>query len=271
MNLALRRTAGTIFIIIGLAGSVLGLWGIVKVWRWRTPLNQAVQANLSLASEMLTSSANLMILVNDTLQNASAEIEILLQTLESLTALFKDADPALEAVLTLTGESLPKTISATQNSLETARGSADIIDNILKAVSAIPFFPGDPYDPQTPLSESLVQISSSLDSITPALADIQTSLSDIRQDVGFIGEDLIRITANTRQVQKNLEEAKLLLETYQEQINDAQTRLYEVQLKAPVWVDRLAWAVTIVITWISFTQLGLLLQGLLLVTKTSLD
>jgi hypothetical protein len=68
-----------------------------------------------------------------------ARLDHLAQSILSLTNILQDAGPLMDSLETLTGEDLPSTLDATQTSLETAQQSADIIDNLLRTLSRIPF------------------------------------------------------------------------------------------------------------------------------------
>src|SRR5260221_12730175 len=77
----------------------------------------------------------------------------------------------------LTGRNFPAAITATQASLASAQGSALLIDNVLAALTSIPFSPVAAYKPDIPLHTALGQVSTSLDALTPSLASINTSLA----------------------------------------------------------------------------------------------
>jgi len=265
MNSGLRRLAGVGLIIIALAGLLLGGFGIRQLWIWRLPATQAVQDNLAVASNMLKTTGDLLVLVEDSLQTANTEVDILIDTLTNLNRMLTDTHPLLTSLQALTGESLPGTLKTTQASLNTAQGSADIIDNLLRLVSSIPFFPGEPYNPKVPLSASLKEISTSLDSISPALANIDSSLATTQDNLSAVSTDIIHIIASTRQVKQNLQKAQSSVQEYQGTFRSAQTRLDAAQQAAPLWIERLVWLGTLVIAMIILAPLSLLLQGINLI------
>jgi len=262
MNRGLRRITGLGLILIALAGFTLGGFGITQVSRLRQPATQIVQENLTLASQLVNTSSDMLGLVEEALKTAAAEVDLLLESLTTLNGMLQDAHPLLDSLQTLTSDSLPDTIRTTQASLETAQGSADVIDNLLRIVSSIPFFPGDPYNPEVPLSTSLKEISTSLDSISPALANIDTSLSTTQDNLTAVSADITHIIASSRQVKQNLDNAQVSIQDYRDQFQALETRLAEAQQRAPIWTQRLAWVVIFAIVLICLAPLSLLIQGI---------
>ncbi len=265
MKTGLRRIAGVGLMIIALAGLGLGAYGIRQLWIWREPATQAAQENLAIASGMLETTGDLLNLVEDSLLTVDAEVDVLIDALTDLNGMLKDSHPLLASLQTLTGESLPGTLKTTQASLATAQGSADIIDNLLRIVSSIPFFPGEPYNPKVPLSTSLKEISTSLNSISPALANIDSSLATTQENLTAVSDDITRIIASTRQVKQNLQKAQSSIQEYRETFRKAQTRLEAAQQSAPHWIEQLIWLGTLVIAMIILAPLSLLLQGINLI------
>jgi chromosome segregation ATPase len=264
MRVALRRLVGLLLIFISLTGITLGSVAVYQVWQWRQPVVEAIQSNLTLAEEMLDTSRGLLSLVEEALKTVDSQVDILLEALKTLQTMLKDVNPVLGSLEALTGESLPTTIESTQESLESAKASADVIDNIMRVIASIPLIGGPEYNPKVPLSASLEEISVNLGTISPALDEIEEALSTTQGNLEQMDDDLSRITASTRQTKSNLSEAQNIIDAYRDQVSEAQSRLSHASQQAPFWLDRLAWMVTIFIAWVGLTQVGLLVQGFML-------
>ena len=265
MKTRLRRLVGYSMIAAAIIGllftSVIGF----RVWRIRLNITEMIDSNIGLVKEMVLTTNGLLVIVDETLSHTSNELDTLLKSILSLTNILQDSGPLIESIQDLTGNSLPATIQATQTSLDTAQQSADIIDNLLRTISRIPFFPGDPYNPEVPLSESLNQISKSLDLINPALGNIQTNLVSTQENISQIDTNLTNISEDALQIQQNLTEAKNTIQRYQQYMKTAESRLSLAQQEAPGWVNRIAGGIIFMLVWLGFAQIGLLFQGINLV------
>lgn len=265
MTTRLRRIFGILMVLVSAGGLILTFAIGFQVWRARPIVSINLNSNLDLIITMIKTSSDSFLIVEDTLQAASDELNVLLETLLTLSNMLKNSDPLIESFQSLTGDSLPETIQATQTSLDTAQQSAEIIDNILIAVTAIPFFPGDPYDPEVPLSESLNQISSSLNSITPAMLDIQSNLTSTKADLAEIDTNITSISDSVLQIQENMIDAKSTITKFKQQIDDAETRLIKAQQSAPGWVDRIATGILFILIWVGLAQISFIFHGINLI------
>ena len=262
MSSRLRRILGYLMMIVALVGVIFTIYLGFRIWRVRPALKEIAVSNISLIKDMVRTTNDLLEIVNGTLSNASSELDVLLKSLLSLSNILQDTEPLIDSIQELTGTTLPGTIDATQVSLTTAQESADIIDNLLRALSRIPFFPGDPYNPDVPLSESLAQISNSLEEIKPSMMNIQTNLDSTKENIGQIDTNLTDISENARQISQNLTDAQETIQQYQRYMTEAETRLDKAEEAAPTWINRIAGGLVIFLTLIAFSQVGLFLQGI---------
>ena len=267
MNTRLRRLLGYLMVIAALIGVILSIIFGYRVWRSRPVITVMIVSNLTLARDMVVTTNDLLNIVNNTLSTASDELNILLESLLSLNNILQDSGILIDSLQDLTGNSLPETIQATQTSLSTAQQSAEIIDNLLRALSRIPFFPGDPYDPDVPLSESLNQISNSLDSIIPSMKDIQSNLSSTKENISQIDINLSNISKDAFKIQQNLSDAQNTVQKYQQHMDEIESRINTAVDSTPVWVNRIASGLIFVLLWLGFAQIGLLMQGINIILK----
>lgn len=261
-----RKGIGLIMIVVALSGLIFDLFALYYLFAKREFFVQTLQTNLSLAEAIIQTSNEMVTLSDQILITTTAELTHLEETLLTMTALLQDADPLLASLQELTGENLPETLAATQSSLTTAQQSADIVDTVLRAITAIPFFPGEPYDPQIPLSDSLGQISESLSTIPPVLGAITSDLESAQTNLTNLGRDLANILSATRQAQMNLNATQSVINQYHTHLNDAQQKIDAAQKAAPEWINRITWILAFIIFWLGLMQTGLLLQGLSLIS-----
>ena len=80
-------------------------------------------------------------IVSQVVQTTTLDIASLQAATHALALAIHDTNPVFTSLSQLTGADLPTAISATQTSLACAQGSALLIDNVLAALTNIPFPP----------------------------------------------------------------------------------------------------------------------------------
>ncbi len=77
---------------------------------------------------------------------------------------------------------------------------------------------------------------------------IQAELNIMARHIGEINESLYI--------------GQTVISQYQEIVANLLERVSHTQSSLPEWINILSWSITIFLTWVGITQLGLLLQGL---------
>ena len=262
-----KRLLGAIFVIAAVAGIFFSIYGLVEVWRVKAVLAQSVSENLALLDQTLINTEDGLTLIGQMTQTISTDVSSLHTTTVALTQAIQATNPMLDSLSTLAGKTLPDSINATQTSLASAQGSALLIDNILGALTSIPFSPVAPYKPAVPLHTALTQISTSLDEIPPSLITIKASLITGKANLGQVESELTIISGSIKDTSDNLDSAQKIIDQYKKITSQAKTNVEAAQLSAPGWITGLAWAATFLMGWLLISQLGLGLQGIDLLTR----
>jgi hypothetical protein len=257
-----KRWLGSIFVLAAVIGIAFSVYGLVEVWRVKAMLDQSVGENLALMDQALINTEDGLTLVGQMLQTVSTDVSSLHTTTEALVKSIHTTNPMLDSLSTLAGKTLPDSISATQTSLASAQGSALLIDNILGALTSIPFSPVAPYKPDVPLHTALAQISTSLDEIPASLTTINASLVAGKANLSQVEGQLTSISGTVKETTDNLDSALKIIDNYKQIISQAKTNLAAAQLSAQGWITGLAWAATFILVWFSIAQVGLALQGI---------
>jgi uncharacterized phage infection (PIP) family protein YhgE len=257
-----KRLLGSIFVIAAVIGIAFSVYGLVEVWSVKAMLAQSVSENLALLDQSFSTTEDGLTLVGQMLQTVSTDVSLLHTTTEALVQTIHATNPMLDSLNTLAGKTLPDSISATQTSLASAQGSALLIDNILGALTSIPFSPVAPYKPDVPLHTALAQISTSLDEIPPSLTAIHASLVTGQANLSQVEGDLTKISGTVQETTDNLDSAMKIIDQYKQIISQAKANLAAAQLSAEGWITGLAWAGTFLMIWLLISQVGLGLQGI---------
>ena len=258
----LRRLIGIVFIIAAVAGMVFSALGLIQVWRLRPIVTQTVSYNLNLFDQTLATTQQGLTIVGQVVQTTTVDVASLQTTTHALAQTIHDTTPTLDSLTSLTGRDFPAAVSATQTSLASAQGSALLIDNVLSALTSIPFSPVAAYKPDVPLHTALAQVSASLDALTPSFAAINASLANGKTNLSVVEVELNRVSDTTKGISDALGGALVVIDQYQTVTAQLKQSVEATQLVAPAWVTTVAWVLTFVLGWLLIAQLGLAAQGL---------
>ncbi len=258
----LRRLTGIVFMLAAVAGVIFSVVGLIQVWRYRPLVTQTVTDNLVLFDQTLNTTQQGLTIVSQVVQTTTVDVGSLQTTIQALAKAIHDTNPMLDSLTRLTGTDFPAAVSATQTSLASAQSSALLIDNVLAALTNIPFSPVAAYKPAIPLHTALSQVSASLATLTPSLATINTSLANGQTNLGVVEAELDNISATTKGISDTLGSAQTVIDQYQAVTAQLKLRVEATQLAAPGWLTTATWVLTFVLGWLFVAQLGLAAQGL---------
>jgi hypothetical protein len=257
----LRKLIGILFIIAAVAGIIFSVVGLIEIWRYRPVVTQTVTDNLAVFDQTLNTTQQGLTIVGQVVQTTTVDVASLQTTTQALATAIHDTNPMLDSLTRLTGKDFPAAISATQTSLASAQSSALLIDNVLAALTSIPFSPVGAYKPDVPLHTALAQVSTSLDALTPSLASINTSLADGKTNLGVVEVELNSMSDTTKGISDTLAGAQTVIAQYQTVTAQLKLRVEATQLAAPGWMTTATWVLTFVLGWLLVAQLGLAVQG----------
>ena len=265
MNLFLNRAVGYLLVIAAIIGLVFSLLGIAAVWRVKQPLTDDAMSMIELADRTLKATSDGLLLTKESLTEAMVSVISLKNTLEATSRAINATNPMLDSLSDLLTSSIPDSIYAIQNSLATAQSSARVIENFLKTVSSLPLLPIQPYNPPVPLHESLSDVSQSLDALPQSLMEMDKSLDSSRGNLILIEAEFRIMSRNVEQMNASLLDAQGVVDSYQNVVSDLQQRTANLSTNIPRWINNLAWFTTFLLILIAIAQLGLLVQGLMLI------
>jgi prefoldin subunit 5 len=261
LMLNLRKFTGALFVFSALAGMLLSILGLVGVWRSASGLERALVENLVLLDETLTATNEGLTLLDSTLYTTATDIASLQSMVDSVAKAIRDTEPVFETLTALTAQDLPSSIKAAQTALVSAQASAKLIDNVLGALTSVPFLPVSQYKPDVPLNIALQDVSRSLDNLPPSLSTIEAGLRDGRTSLREVNVELGKISATIQSISGDLDELRSVVARYQVVIVTLQARIDGAQKNAPGWVASGAGLVGLVLGWVFFSQLAVLLHG----------
>jgi hypothetical protein len=261
----LRRIVGILLVIAASAGIIFSLVGLVEVWRYRPIVTKTVIDNLALVDQSLNTTQEVLTIVGQVVQTTTTDVASLQATTKALSLTIHNTDPMLDSLISLTSKDFPAAVRATQTSLASAQSSALIIDNLLAALTSIPFSPVAAYKPDVPLHTALAQVSTSLNILIPSLATINDSLTDGKTNLSTVEAELTAISETTPGINNSLANAQSVIDQYKAVTTQLKANVEAAQLEALTWIRAITWILSFVIGWLLIAQLGLGIQGLDLV------
>lgn len=263
--MSLRRIVGYLLMVAATAGIIFSLVGLVEIWRYRPIVTTTVTENLALVDQTLNTTQEVLTIVGQVVNTTTVDVTSLQATTQALARTIHDTNPMFDSLISLTSVDFPAAVTATQTSLASAQSSALLIDNVLTALTNIPFSPVSAYKPAVPLHTALAQVSSSLDSLIPSLLIINTSLADGRTNLGIVEGELSNISETTQGVSTTLSGAQTVVDQYQAVTTQLKVNVEAAQRQTQTVMLATTWVLTFVLVWLLIVQLGLGLQGLDLV------
>ncbi len=253
---------GKILIFSAALGLALSLIGLVATWLYAPRLTDALQRQILLAESVMDTTAQGLEVASQTLDATRLTIQTLDETVQTFSQSITDTLPLLDTIGIVVGEDLPDTIRSTQTSLDSAQQSARVIDGILRTLTTIPFFPGDPYAPEVPLHVALSEVSHSLDGLPQSFLAMQDNLVKSSANLATAQADIQNVRREVVQVKSNLRQAQDVITQYHQTALTLRNQLERLRLGVPSLMRWSTLFLSLFWIWLATAQIGLLTQGL---------
>ena len=262
-------SAGLALIMAGILGLALSIGGLIVLPRLERQVETVALQQIEVLDRALVATLDGLITAKTSLLQAGEAADTLEGIMAGVGDAMDDTIPVVDIAAELLNEQLPSTIETTQEALTSVAASAQLVDDVLAAISAIPFLGADRYSPEVPLQQGFQDVSDSLDGIPGLLLTAgeglsagTESLQDVEQGFAAMGETIGQTTTS-------LDSAQTVLEDYQQVVGDLQGTLSYVGESLPEWLRVIRWSLTLVLIWLGVAQLGLITQGWELLRRSS--
>ena len=192
-----------------------------------------------------------------------SNLVILQSSLDELSTALGDISSSIETSATLIGNDLQLTIINTQVALSSAATSAEIIDNTLAFIAAIPLLGAD-YQPDVPMHIGLEQVAAGLDEIPDTLETLEGNLNDTSSSLDVFSEDLTNLSENMDVFSSDLGEIQGTLDDYSTIVDHSLAKInaFQSHLSGYIWICCIF--LSGVLLWLGVAQANVLMQGLAL-------
>lgn len=257
-----RRIIGMTFIVAAIIGLIFSLAGVIFVWAVKEPITQNLVSTIDLIETTLEATSSGLMVADDTLTQAMADLGILEDTIQTASKSLEDSVPMLEMLSNLTSGSLPEAIEATQTGLNTAQDAARSIESTLRLITSIPFLPIERYAPDVSFTDALEDVATSLEPIPDALLTMEDTLNTTKGNLVLIAAQVRIISRNIGELRNSLYQMQLIIDQYQDVITTLEDRVETFRVNLSTIINVAAVLFTIIFIWLGIAQLGLLTQGL---------
>ncbi len=265
MSPTLKKIIAILMIGITSFGMLLSLFVLVQTWRIRQPVTVKLQTAFKTTSSLLQTTIVGLDAVDQIVTNVYSSTLYLGDATNALAQTIDNTDQFMDSAGSFIGESLNNTITNTQTTLESAQSSALVVDNILTALSNIPLL-GLDYNPETPLSSALGDVSASLDPLQESLLGFQDSLSSTQSNLQLFVVQLKLLDQSITEINQNLAASQVVIEKYQDQALSIKAWVDKAIISMPVWVTSMWVMITVFIILLILVQGAILLQGIYMVS-----
>jgi ABC-type transporter Mla subunit MlaD len=257
----LAVAAGSALIIAGILGLVLSIGGLLVLPRLERQVETVALAQIEVLDRALAASADGLTTAQTSLEQATEALDTLKGVMAGVGQAISDTAPVLDVATELLSEQLPTTIESTQETLASVATSAQIVDDILAGLSAIPLLGLDRYSPEVPLHQGFVDVSEGLDGIPELLIAAGEGLGAGTASLQDVEEGFASMGQSIGEAVTSLESAQSALDDYQDIVGGLQDTLSSVGDSLPGWLRTLRWSLTLVSVWLGIAQIGLITQG----------
>lgn len=264
----IRRILGVLLILAAVGGLIFSIAALVGIWQVEPNLTTSLQTTITLLSDTLETTSQGLVVTNAALQTSVDTIGNLQSTLETTAKVIQSTNPMVDDIAALMSDKLPETIAATQQSLNTARDSAQVIDALLQSLSSLPLIGASiGYSPEVPLSEALGEVAASLTELPNSFASMEENLRTTQSNLQTFEADMTVMATSIGQIQQSVAQYEQVVTGYQNSINQVQSQLETLSASLPQIVRGLVLGLTAFLVWMAIAQLGLFTQGWELLTE----
>jgi hypothetical protein len=265
-----KKTLAVLMICMSALGILLSLFILFQVWRFRQPVTVKLQSNLNQLTNILQTTDEGLAVIDQVVKNVYTSTLYLDEATNAITQTIQSTNLFIDSAGTFVGEDLITTITNTQTALDSAQASAKIIDNILTTMSRIPLI-GINYNPTLPLNTALGAVSTSLDPLQGTLKNFQSNLTTTRTNMQLLNRQISVLDKNIMQINKNLRQAQATIDNYRSQLSSLLSWSESAKTNLPTWITTTTWILTIIILWLVIIQIGMVLQGFILLSPGHLS
>jgi methyl-accepting chemotaxis protein len=255
--------------LIALAAAILGLAlsmvGLISLWLTRDDVTRQIQEITSLSGRTLLATQEMLQVAGRTLDQADKDLEMIAVLMADLGTTLENSSGMITSTAELVGEDLVGFVDKTQTSLQSVEQSAQVVDDFLRLLNAVPFL-GGRYRPEVPLQESFSRVNDSMDPLPEAFEKIRADLDRASTQADTLRMDVEALGQQVGEIQTGVTDAREVLDAYTEILADTQTHYDAFQSRLMVWVNIAYLGLTFFLVWVFLSQLAVMMQAIVVLS-----
>lgn len=257
----LKSILGLVLTVLALVSLLFVFAGIIEAWVLREPVTREVVHGLDLLDSTLDTTSEGLRVTKTSLKSVTATLNTLQLTVASAATTVGDASDSVNTLSTVVGKNLSGTVNSALSALDTVETTTKTIDGLLAGLASLPLL-NLTYDPATPLSASIGDLTEQLKQVPQSLGDLEKNLASSGTNLAQLREDAAKLAASLRQVQSDTAQLVEVIEQYELQVKSFQATTRKVRENIAPIVWGVVLCITFILFWLGATMVQTLWTGL---------
>jgi uncharacterized protein YukE len=270
----LRRILGILVMVAGLLGLVLSLAGLVGVWVAKPTVAVYASSTIETLNNSVVTSQNVMDITGQALGGTIDSVDALSAMLSTTAATVEDTKPVLDGFDNMMATTLPSTLRAATDSLYGAQEAAQVLENTIKSLDAFRFLlsgmpllgdlaaqPGESYNPEKPLADSLGELASNLEGIPDTFVQMSANLSATDENLAAVQGNLVTMSDSVKLISSSLSEYQRMISQSKSSMDNLRSILTTIQSNLATILNAAAIVLSLFLAWLLAAQVVMLSQG----------
>jgi uncharacterized protein YukE len=169
---------------------------------------------------------------------------------------------------------LPSTLRAATDSLYTAQEAAQVLESTIKSLDAFRFLlsgvpllgdlaaqPGESYNPEKPLADSLGELASNLEGIPDTFVEMSANLSATDDNLAAVQGNLVTMSDSVKLISSSLSEYQRMVAQSKSSMDNLRSILTTLQNNLATILNAAAIVLSLFLAWLLAAQVVMLSQG----------
>jgi ABC-type transporter Mla subunit MlaD len=217
---------------LGVVGALVAVFGTIGGWIFVGQVASASDDSLEVTVQALDAVDDTIDLADEVLTSTVDAVDALAGTLEALAGSFGTGTAAIDEIAEL-ADTLGPTLTDAGNTVRTLERVGGQIDDVLGALSRVPF--GPDYDPDDGLGDTFGRLAGTLEELPAQLQSTSTSLTDFTENAGPLQNELDRFAISVSAISTDLATTGALVDQYRSSVEDA--RAFAAETKSDLDVS----------------------------------
>ena len=270
MKILFKRAIGVILLTLAFIGIGMCIVGAFFVIRAKLVLIDRSVSALSLVLKTIDVTEEGLVSASQATDSAIESVNNLEGSIKTTSSTLNNSIHFLDTAAILSGKTFPDTITATREALDSAAKSAKLVDDTLSFIATIPLV-GKQYNPEKPMSQALTEVSISLSNLPDTFKGVEDDFIEIKQNMNEMQTQLTQAQTQMEKIRGSLDTAKKVISKYQDMLKELKPYFLDMKELLPKWLNGLVVGMLVFFGWFALSQLGLIVQGVILLTTPHTD